>query len=50
MTVDLVFMRHGPPDARALVFHVGTPNAPAEFPVLTDALDDRGSGPCPTSS
>jgi pimeloyl-ACP methyl ester carboxylesterase len=35
-------MRHGPPDGRALVFHVGTPNAPDVFPLLTDALDERG--------
>ena len=38
----LEVMRHGPPDGRALVFHVGTPNAPDEFPLLTDALDERG--------
>jgi len=42
VTVDLDVMRHGRPDGRALVFHVGTPNAPAEFPLLTDALDERG--------
>jgi pimeloyl-ACP methyl ester carboxylesterase len=42
VTVDLDVMRHGPPGGRALVFHVGTPNAPAEFPLLTDALDERG--------
>jgi pimeloyl-ACP methyl ester carboxylesterase len=35
-------MRHGPPDGRVLVFHVGTPNAPDEFPRLTRALDERG--------
>ena len=35
-------MRHGPPGSRVLVFHVGTPNAPDEFPLLTDALDERG--------
>ena len=35
-------MRHGPPDGRVLVFHVGTPNAPVAFPLLTDALDERG--------
>jgi pimeloyl-ACP methyl ester carboxylesterase len=38
----LEVVRHGPPDARVLVFHVGTPNAPAAFPLLTDALDERG--------
>ena len=35
-------MRHGPADGRVLVFHVGTPNAPDAFPLLTDALDERG--------
>ena len=35
-------VRHGPPDGRVLVFHVGTPNAPVAFPLLTDALDERG--------
>jgi pimeloyl-ACP methyl ester carboxylesterase len=39
---DLDVMRHGPPDGRALVLHVGTPNAPDEFPLVTDALDERG--------
>ena len=39
---DLEVMRHGPADGRPLVFHVGTPNAPDEFPLLTDALDERG--------
>jgi pimeloyl-ACP methyl ester carboxylesterase len=38
----LEVMRHGPADGRVLVFHVGTPNAPDEFPLLTDALDSRG--------
>jgi pimeloyl-ACP methyl ester carboxylesterase len=38
----LEVVRHGPPDGRVLVFHVGTPNAPAAFPLLTDALDERG--------
>jgi pimeloyl-ACP methyl ester carboxylesterase len=42
VTVDLEVMRHGPRDGRALVFHVGTPNAPELFPLLTDALDERG--------
>jgi pimeloyl-ACP methyl ester carboxylesterase len=39
---ELEVLRHGPVDGRALVLHVGTPNAPDEFPVLTDALDARG--------
>ena len=39
---NLEVMRDGPADGRPLVFHVGTPNAPDEFPLLTDALDDRG--------
>lgn len=39
---DLEVMRDGSADGRTLVFHVGTPNAPDEFPLLTDALDDRG--------
>lgn len=39
---DLEVMRDGPLDGRTLVFHVGTPNAPDEFPLLSDALDDRG--------
>jgi pimeloyl-ACP methyl ester carboxylesterase len=39
---DLEVIRHGPPDGRAVVFHVGTPNAPDEFPLLTDAVDERG--------
>jgi pimeloyl-ACP methyl ester carboxylesterase len=38
----LEVMRHGPEDGRVLVLHVGTPNAPAAFPLLTDALDERG--------
>jgi pimeloyl-ACP methyl ester carboxylesterase len=38
----LEVVRHGPPDGRVLVFHVGTPNAPEAFPLLTDALDERG--------
>lgn len=42
MIADLEVMRHGPPDGRVLVFHVGTPNAPDAFPLLTDALDERG--------
>jgi pimeloyl-ACP methyl ester carboxylesterase len=39
---DFEVIRHGPADGRTLVFHVGTPNAPDEFPLLTDALDERG--------
>jgi pimeloyl-ACP methyl ester carboxylesterase len=39
---DLEVLRHGPPDGRVLVFHVGTPNAPDAFPLLTRALDERG--------
>jgi pimeloyl-ACP methyl ester carboxylesterase len=39
---DLEVVRHGPSDGRVLVFHVGTPNAPEAFPLLTDALDERG--------
>jgi pimeloyl-ACP methyl ester carboxylesterase len=42
VTADLEVVRHGPPDGRVLVFHVGTPNAPEAFPLLTDALDERG--------
>ena len=42
MKADLEVVRHGPPDGRVLVFHVGTPNAPATFSLLTDALDERG--------
>ena len=43
MIVDgLEVMRHGPEDGRVLVLHVGTPNAPDAFPLLTDALDERG--------
>ena len=43
MIVDgLEVMRHGPEDGRVLVLHVGTPNAPDTFPLLTDALDERG--------
>ena len=42
MIADFEVTRHGPPDGRVLVFHVGTPNAPDAFPLLTDALDERG--------
>jgi pimeloyl-ACP methyl ester carboxylesterase len=38
----LEVLRHGPADGRVLVLHVGTPSAPAEFPLLTHALDERG--------
>jgi pimeloyl-ACP methyl ester carboxylesterase len=39
---ELDVLRHGPADAFPLVFHCGTPNAPAEFPLLFDAVDSRG--------
>jgi pimeloyl-ACP methyl ester carboxylesterase len=39
---DLEVLRYGPADAYPLVFHFGTPNAPHDFPVLFDALDERG--------
>jgi pimeloyl-ACP methyl ester carboxylesterase len=39
---DLDVLRHGAPDAFPLVFPCGTPNAPAEFPMLFDAVDARG--------
>ena len=39
---ELEVLRHGPRNGRVVVLHVGTPNAPDEFPVLTDALDARG--------
>ena len=39
---NLDVLRHGAPDAFPLVFHCGTPNAPAEFPQLFDAVTDRG--------
>jgi pimeloyl-ACP methyl ester carboxylesterase len=35
-------VRHGAPDAFPLVFQCGTPNAPAEFPQLFDAVTERG--------
>jgi pimeloyl-ACP methyl ester carboxylesterase len=35
-------LRHGRPDAFPLVFHCGTPNAPAEFPPLFDAVARQG--------
>jgi pimeloyl-ACP methyl ester carboxylesterase len=38
---DLEVVRHGPPDAFPLVFHCGTPNAPAEFAQLFDAVDGK---------
>jgi pimeloyl-ACP methyl ester carboxylesterase len=39
---DLEVLRQGPEDGVPLVFHCGTPNAPAEFPRLTDAVVARG--------
>jgi pimeloyl-ACP methyl ester carboxylesterase len=39
---ELEVLRHGPPDGLPLVFHFGTPSAPGEFPVLTDAVAARG--------
>ncbi|HET8759291.1 MAG TPA: alpha/beta fold hydrolase [Solirubrobacteraceae bacterium] len=39
---DLEVLRHGAPDAFPLVFHCGTPNAPAAFPQLFDAVDAAG--------
>jgi pimeloyl-ACP methyl ester carboxylesterase len=39
---DLEVLRHGAPDAFPLVFQCGTPNAPAEFPQLFDAVTERG--------
>ncbi len=42
MIADLEVGGTGRPDGRVLVFHVGTPNAPVAFPLLTDALDERG--------
>jgi pimeloyl-ACP methyl ester carboxylesterase len=39
---ELDVLRHGPSDGFPLVFHCGTPNAPAEFPPLFDAVTGRG--------
>jgi pimeloyl-ACP methyl ester carboxylesterase len=39
---QLEVLRHGPPDAFPLVFQCGTPNAPAEFPTLFDAVTAKG--------
>src|SRR4051794_18740211 len=39
---DLEVMRRGPADAFPVVFHFGTPNAPGEFPAISDAVDARG--------
>jgi pimeloyl-ACP methyl ester carboxylesterase len=39
---ELDVLRHGAPDAFPLVFHCGTPNAPAEFPSLFDAVARQG--------
>jgi len=45
VTVDgreIDVLRHGAPDAFPLVFHCGTPNAPAELPPLLQAVDAQG--------
>jgi pimeloyl-ACP methyl ester carboxylesterase len=39
---DLEVLRHGPRSAYPIVFQVGTPNAPQDFPLLNDAVDGRG--------
>jgi pimeloyl-ACP methyl ester carboxylesterase len=39
---ELEVLRHGAPDAFPLVFHCGTPNAPAEFPPLFEAVEAKG--------
>jgi pimeloyl-ACP methyl ester carboxylesterase len=39
---ELEVLRHGPASAFPLVFQFGTPNAPAEFAALFDAVDARG--------
>jgi pimeloyl-ACP methyl ester carboxylesterase len=39
---DLEVLRQGPEDGLAVVFHCGTPSAPAEFPLLRDAVVARG--------
>src|SRR5690242_2539168 len=39
---ELEVHRNGPGDAFPLVFHCGTPQAPVEFPLLWDAVDERG--------
>jgi pimeloyl-ACP methyl ester carboxylesterase len=39
---DLEVLRQGPEDGLPLVFHCGTPNAPVEFPLLTDAVVAHG--------
>jgi len=39
---DLEVLRDGPPDARPLVFHSGTPSGAVEFPALSDAVAELG--------
>jgi len=39
---DLEVLRDGPPGARPLIYHSGTPTAAVEFPPLADAAADRG--------
>lgn len=39
---DLEVLRDGPPDARLLVFHSGTPSGAVEFPALSDAVAELG--------
>jgi pimeloyl-ACP methyl ester carboxylesterase len=38
---DLEVLRHGRRNSYPLVFHVGTPNSPADFPMLNAAVDGR---------
>jgi pimeloyl-ACP methyl ester carboxylesterase len=39
---EVEVLRQGPEDGLAVVFHCGTPCAPAEFPLLRDAVVERG--------
>ena len=39
---ELEVLQQGPRDGLAMVFHYGTPSAPVEFPLLTDAVVARG--------
>ena len=39
---DLEVLRDGPPDARPLVFHSGTPSGAVDFPALSDAVAEQG--------
>ena len=39
---ELEVLRHGPPDGRPLVLHVGTPSAPVQFPAWSDPVIERG--------